>query len=284
MHILGKADRDFNPYKKRDVHNVRRWFLTIGRFSTDIWVIYSISTYSSTSIVSVLCPSRSQWSALTTSTSSTQTGSSMSRHTMMSLSTFKSPPGFWPLSFSGADHAPYSTPELNSINTWASWTMTFLSLMARLAQSDDLDSNVGKDLRSTRVASTAMAVDSERKFDSDFSTAYHVNNDNNSSTAYKNDSDSDSCSAYEPDAKMTAIPMTSAVLGQRRHGRSCTDILPSPSFPTRPLGNLMWSSWRPPFSTSKAKIITHECTQRWLPRWVIFPHLSVSIVKDIGHR
>ena len=120
--------------------------------------------------------------------------------------------------------------------------MTFLSLMARLAQSDDLDSNAGKDLRGTRIASAAMAVDSERKFDSDSSTAYDVNNDNNSSTAYDNDSDSDSCSAYEPDAKMTAIPMTSAVVGQRRYGRSCTDILPSPSFPTRSLGNLMWPS------------------------------------------
>lgn len=62
--------------------------------------------------------------------------------------------------------------------------MTFLSLMARLAQLDDLDSNAGKDLRGTRVANTAMAVDSERKFDSDSITAYHVNNDNNFSTAY----------------------------------------------------------------------------------------------------
>ena len=64
---------------------------------------------------------------------------------------------------------------------------------------DDLDSNAGKDLRGTRVASTTMAVDSERKFNSDSSTAYDVNNDSNSSTAYENNSDSDSCSAYEAD-------------------------------------------------------------------------------------
>ena len=31
------------------------------------------------------------------------------------------------------------------------------------SESDDLDSNAGKDLRGTRAASTAMAVDSERK-------------------------------------------------------------------------------------------------------------------------
>lgn len=67
------------------------------------------------------------------------------------------------------------------------------------AESDDLDSNAGKDLRGTRVAGTAVAVGSERKLNSDSSTAYDFNSDSSSSAAYENDSESDSRSVYEPD-------------------------------------------------------------------------------------
>lgn len=44
-----------------------------------------------------------------------------------------------------------------------------------------------------------MAVDSDRKFDSDSSAAHDFNSDSSSSAAYENDSDSDSRSVYEPD-------------------------------------------------------------------------------------
>ena len=67
------------------------------------------------------------------------------------------------------------------------------------AELDDVDSNVNEDVRGTRVASTAMAIDSECKFDSDSSTACDGDGDKDSSTAWENGSDSDSCSAYDPD-------------------------------------------------------------------------------------
>ena len=67
------------------------------------------------------------------------------------------------------------------------------------AELDDVDSNAGKDVRGTRVASTAMAIRSECKFDSRSSTACDGDSDNESSTAWENGSDSDSCSAYDPD-------------------------------------------------------------------------------------
>ena len=64
---------------------------------------------------------------------------------------------------------------------------------------DDLDSNANEDVRGTRVANTAMAIDSECKFDSDSSTACDGDGDKDSSTAWENGSDNDSCSAYDPD-------------------------------------------------------------------------------------
>ena len=67
------------------------------------------------------------------------------------------------------------------------------------AELDNVDSNVNEDVRGTRVASTAMAIDSEYKFDSDSSTACDRDSDKDSSTAWENSSDSDSCSAYNPD-------------------------------------------------------------------------------------
>ncbi|MCJ1422042.1 hypothetical protein MMC32_008411 [Xylographa parallela] len=67
------------------------------------------------------------------------------------------------------------------------------------AELDDVDSNATEDVWGTRVASTAMAVDSECKFDSDSSTACDGDGDKDSSTAWENGSDSDSCSAYDPD-------------------------------------------------------------------------------------
>ena len=67
------------------------------------------------------------------------------------------------------------------------------------AELDDVDSNANEDVWGTRVASTAMAIDSECKFGSDSSTACDGDGDKDSSIAWENGSDSDSCSAYDPD-------------------------------------------------------------------------------------
>ena len=56
-----------------------------------------------------------------------------------------------------------------------------------------------EDVRGTRVASTATAIESECKFDSDYSTACDGDGDKDFSMARENGSDSDSCSAYNPD-------------------------------------------------------------------------------------
>lgn len=64
---------------------------------------------------------------------------------------------------------------------------------------NDLNSNADKNLQSTRVASTAMIINSECKFDNDFNTACDDDSNNDFSIVWENDSDSDFCSIYNSD-------------------------------------------------------------------------------------
>ena len=58
MHILDKADRDFNPREKRDMRNVRYPLPRFRKLYADFSAPHSISIYLSTSTASGLCPRR----------------------------------------------------------------------------------------------------------------------------------------------------------------------------------------------------------------------------------
>ena len=125
MHILDKADWDFNQSERRDIHNVSCVdYLDSGKFSTDVLAMHSISTHSLTSIISALCPKRSLSLTLTISTTFfTHTEFLMIKHTTMSVSRFRWPQGFLQLSFLIVDHAHCLILESNLRRSWASWQM-----------------------------------------------------------------------------------------------------------------------------------------------------------------
>ena len=166
-------------------------------------------------------------------------------HTMMSISGFKEPPGFWPLSFRGAGYAPYLTLESNLMKTWVSWMMTFWSLTARFIQKLNWMTWIVTQARIYRARALLLL-----RWPSILSaslTAIPIQLV--TVTAITIPARPERIAAIAIPArpiilmtKRTATLMTNAVLGLRRHGRSYTGISLSPSFPTRPLESLIWSS------------------------------------------
>ena len=55
IYIPDKADRDFDPFERRDIRNVRRSCPELGKFHADVSTACSISMFLSMSMVSKLC-------------------------------------------------------------------------------------------------------------------------------------------------------------------------------------------------------------------------------------
>lgn len=95
MHALNKADWDFDSRKKRDICNVRCWFLQALRTSHWCLESASISIYLLMSMAFTLYPKRNRSSALTISTFFfIHTECLMTWHSRMNDSGFKLPPAY----------------------------------------------------------------------------------------------------------------------------------------------------------------------------------------------
>ena len=263
MHILNKADQDFNQSERRDIYNVSCVdYLDSEKFFTDVLTMHSISTHSLMSIISTLCPKRSLSLTLMISiTFFTHTGSLMIKHTMMSVSGFRWPQGFLQLSFLVVDHAHCLIPKSNLRRSWASWQMmvrviwdmswvTLIWMQAGICSASAL---VILWWPSILIASSTVIPAQLMMVTVTAIPALLVRMIATAIPAW----------CILP-TTMTATSMMTVVLGLRRLKHFCTDISPSSLFPMRHWGNLTWFSWRSHFVIPKVKIITQECKQRWL--------------------
>lgn len=252
MHALNKADWDFNSCKRRDIKNVRCWFL--WAWEASYWCLKCVST-SMCSLMSMIFTSylRRNWSSvLTISTfSSTHIECSMIWHLRMSSSELKWSSVYLWLLFSVADCVHYLTfkSSLTSLMTWMCSLMT--QWLSVLKESEKLwtiskwtkaitwrvtEMIILKCLLMLLLKLTLISTLSEMMIVTVTVISAHFT------------------------FAMRIVTLTMIVISDLKK-LSCFFIVisSSASLSIQPLRNSIWSSWRWHFFTLKRKTIIHEC-------------------------
>ncbi len=276
MHILDKANRDFDPRDRRDIRNVRYWFLRASEAPRWRLGYTSISIYLSMSMASAFSLRRSQSSASMISTfSSIYTGCLIIWHSRMSGSGFKLPPAYLRPPFSVADRAPCSTLGSNL-------TIPMSRMYPPTIQRSQVPAKPGRLwtisqwTKSMTWRATVTAIPISPGMVTATVTATAI-------------------SARFITITRIATPMTILRRGPKKLGRSYIAISLSVSLLIKLLGNPTWSLWRRHFCTPKGKTTIRECEQicipsspclshpsSWQSRWPVADRYRLQ--KNVGHR